>query len=94
MVVRDLSVYIDSDLAMTSHVQQTVSRCFSVLRQLCSIRRPVSTSAFQSLVVALVMSRLDYCNSLLAGWVTCQAHAASPFGSKLALDDSTVRTYY
>ena len=65
--VRDLGVYIDSDLSMKSHVQQTVSRCFSALRRLRSIRRQVPTAVFQSLVVALVVSWLDYCNSVLAG---------------------------
>ena len=65
--VHDLGVYIDSDLSMKSHVQQIVSRCFSALRRLRSIRRQVPTAVFQSLVVALVLSRLDYCNSVLAG---------------------------
>ena len=65
--VRDLGVYIDSDLSMKSHVQQIVSRCFSALRRLRSIRRQVPTAVFQSLVVTLVLSRLDYCNSVLAG---------------------------
>ena len=63
--VRDLGVFIDADLTMRTHVQRTVSRCFATLRQLRSIRRSVPTPVFQSLVVALVLSRLDYCNSLL-----------------------------
>jgi len=46
-------------------VQQTVSCCFATLRQLRSIRRSVPLSVFQLLVVALVVSRLDYFNSLL-----------------------------
>jgi len=50
---------------MQSHVRQTVSRCFAVLRQLRTVRRHVSTSVFRSLIVALVLSRLDYCNSIL-----------------------------
>ena len=65
--VRDLGVYIDSGLTMQSHVRQTVSRCFAGLRQLRTIRRQVPTSVFQSLIVALVPSRLDYCNSVLFG---------------------------
>jgi len=65
--VRDLGVYIDSGLKMQSHVRQTVSRCFAVLRQLRTVRRQVPTSVFQSLIVALVLSRLDYCNSVLFG---------------------------
>jgi len=46
-------------------VQQTASRCFATLRQLRSIRRCIPTSVFHFLVSALVLSRLDYCNSLL-----------------------------
>ena len=48
-------------------MRQTVPRCFAVLRQLRTVRRQVPTSVFQSLVVALVLSRLDYCNSVLFG---------------------------
>jgi len=44
-----------------------VSGCFAVLRQLRSIRRSVSDSVFHSLVVSLVMPRLDYCNATFAG---------------------------
>ena len=43
----------------------TMCRETYTLRQLRSIRRCVATSVFQSLVSALVLSRLDYCNSLL-----------------------------
>jgi len=50
---------------MRTHVQRTVSCCFATLRQLRSIRRSVPSSVFQLLVVALVLSWLDYCNSLL-----------------------------
>jgi len=64
--VRDLGVLIDSNVAMWSHVSRTVSGCFAELRQLRSIRRLVSDSVFHSLVVSLVMSRLDYCNATLA----------------------------
>jgi len=54
-----------TDLILQSHVQLTVSRCFDVLRQLRQIRRSVSTASFLALVVALVHSRLDYCNSVM-----------------------------
>jgi len=62
--VRDLGVLIDNDVAMRSHVSRTVSGCFAVLQQL---RSTVSDSVFHSLVVSLVMPRLDYCNATLAG---------------------------
>ena len=65
--VRDLGIFIGSDVTMRSHVARTVSGCFAVLRQLRSIRRSVPDSVFRTLVVALVMPRLDYGNATLAG---------------------------
>ena len=52
---------------MRTHVHKTVSRCFAVLRQLRQIRRSVPQPTFQSLVVTLVNTRLDYSNSALIG---------------------------
>jgi len=52
---------------METHVKRTVSSYFGMLRQLRSIRRQVPTAVFQSLVVALVLSRLGYCNGVLIG---------------------------
>ena len=57
-----LSVNIFTQIA--SHA---VSCCFAALRQLRQIRRSVPTATFQTLVVALVHSRLDYCNGVLVG---------------------------
>ena len=65
--LRDLGIYIDADISMQSHVARTVSSCFAVMRQLRSIRRSVTPAVMKSLVVALVLSRLDYGNSTLAG---------------------------
>jgi len=65
--VRDLGIYFDADLSMRCPVQKTVASCFAILRQLRSIRRSVPTSVYQALVVALVLSRLDYGNAVLVG---------------------------
>jgi len=65
--VRNLGVYLDGALSMQEHVARTVSRCFGALRQLRSIRNSITRPVLQSLAVALVLSRLDYCNSTLAG---------------------------
>ena len=46
-------------------------RCFAVLHQLHSICRFVPSSVYQSLVVALVLSRLDYGNVTVAGLPAC-----------------------
>ena len=52
---------------MRCHVQKTVANCFAVSRQLRGIRRSVPTSVYHTLVVALVLSRLDYGNAVLVG---------------------------
>jgi len=65
--VRDLGIYIDSDLSMRTQVTRTVAGCFAVLRQLRSIRRSVPDPVFQSLVVSLVLTKLDYGNATLTG---------------------------
>ena len=65
--VRDLGIYLDWDVSMRTHVSKVVSSCFAVLRRLRSIRSSVTRPAFVSLVVSLVLSRLDYCNATLAG---------------------------
>jgi len=64
--VRDLGIYIDSDLSMRTQVIRAVAGCFAVLHQLRSIRRSVPDPVFQSLVVSLVLTKLDYGNSTLA----------------------------
>ena len=65
--VRDLGVYIDADTAMTSHAVATVRSCFASLRQIRSVRRSLPRHALLTLIRALVISRVDYCNSVLAG---------------------------
>ena len=65
--VGNLGVTLDSHLSMKTHVQQTCRTCYYQLRQLRSVRRSLSFTACTSLVHAFITSRLDYCNSLLAG---------------------------
>jgi len=45
----------------------TAAGCFAVLHRIRSIRRSVTQPVLQSLVVALVLSRLDYCSTVLFG---------------------------
>ena len=71
-VVRDLGIYLDSSLSMTTHISKTVSGCFSTMRLIRSVRRSVSKAVLLSLVTALVLSRIDYGNATLAGLPTRQ----------------------
>jgi hypothetical protein len=65
--VRDLGVHLDADLSMRAHISKTVASCFASLRQIRSIRRSVPRPVLQSLVAALVISKLDYGSATLAG---------------------------
>jgi len=68
--VRNLGIFVDASLVMRTHVQRTVSECFAALRQLRQIRNSVPTASFKSLVVALVITRLDLGNDVLIGLPT------------------------
>ena len=55
------------DMAMRTHVTAVVRACFAALRQIRSMRRSLSRQALLTLVRALIVSKVDYCNSVLAG---------------------------
>jgi len=65
-VVRDLGVYLDNELTMNQHISRVVSSRFFQLRRLRQICRSVGEEVTKRLVTALVLSRLDYCNAVLA----------------------------
>jgi hypothetical protein len=65
--VRDLGIYIDADISGRTHVAKIISTCFSALRRLQSIRRSIPSTVYKTLVVSLVLSRLDYGNAALCG---------------------------
>ena len=58
---------LDSDASMRTHVSKTVSICFAALRQIRSIRQCVSRQVMLSMVVSLVLQRLDFGNATLVG---------------------------
>ena len=52
---------------MNAHVSYIARTCYFELRRLASIRRFLTSTATATLVSAFVLSRIDYCNSLLFG---------------------------
>jgi hypothetical protein len=65
--VRDLGVLLDSELSFGPHISQLVSRCFFQLRRIKSCVRALPLEAAKAVVNSFVISRIDYCNCLLAG---------------------------
>ena len=63
--VRCLGVMLDGELSFAEHIKQLSKGCFYQLRQLWSIRRLLTKESAKTLVHATVLSRVDYCNSVL-----------------------------
>ncbi|KAK3517719.1 hypothetical protein QTP70_016392, partial [Hemibagrus guttatus] len=63
----NLGVTMDNQLSFSSHVTNVTRSCWFLLYNIRRIRPFLSTQAIQVLVQSLIISRLDYCNSLLAG---------------------------
>ena len=57
----------DNQLSMKEHVQRGCTTAYYHLRQLRSIWGSLSADSCSTLVWAFITSRIDYCNSLLAG---------------------------
>ena len=53
-------------------MSQLVRSCFYQLRRIKTIRKFIPTSTAVVLVNSFIVSRVDYCNSLLAGLPICQ----------------------
>ncbi len=65
--VRNLGVIFDEQLTFKDHIAKTARSCRFSLHNIRKIRPFLTEHAAQLLVQALVISRLDYCNVLLAG---------------------------
>ncbi len=65
--VRNLGVIFDDQLTFKEHIAKTARSCRFALHNIRKIRPFLTEHAAQLLVQALVISRLDYGNALLAG---------------------------
>ncbi len=65
--VRNLGVIFDDQLTFKEHIAKTARSCRFVQHNIIKIRPFLTEHAAQLLVQALVISRMDYCNALLAG---------------------------
>lgn len=65
--VRNLGFWFDEHLSNNVHVNKICSNSMMMLRNIRSIRYKLDEDTTKTLVQCLVISRIDYCNSLLLG---------------------------
>ena len=65
--VRSLGVFLDQSLSFEKQISNICKTAYLELRRINSIRHLLTPDATKTLVCAFVLSRIDYCNSLLAG---------------------------
>ena len=65
--IKNLGVYLDSTISFDKQVSETYKACYFHIRALHHIRASLTTEASKTIAAAIVGSRLDFCNSLLAG---------------------------
>ena len=58
---------MDKELKSKIHINKTVSSCTYILRNIARVRHHLTHDATKTLVQALVLSKMDYCNSLILG---------------------------
>ena len=68
---KNLGAGFDSHLTMMHHVNSLCKSGFYHLRNIARIKNSLTRSALETIVHALVTSRIDYCNSLLGGAPDC-----------------------
>ena len=65
--IKSLGVPLDSKMSFDKHVSEVCRASYFHIRALHHIRSSLTTDATKTVASAIVGSRLDYCNSLLAG---------------------------
>ena len=65
--VRNLGVVIDSRLSFNEHVSSVCRSCYFHMKAFRQIRHSLTIDTSRTIARSIVMSRLDYCNSVLYG---------------------------
>ena len=84
--VKNLGLTLDCHLTMNAHVTNIARTCYFELRRLASIRRFLTSTTTATLVSAFVLSRIDYCSSLLFGSthdVTCHLQRIQNYAARV-----------
>ena len=65
--VQNLGMIFDDKLSMKQQVSKVCQSTYLKLHRISSFRHVLTVEATKTLVTSLVLSPLDYCNSLLSG---------------------------
>ena len=69
--VWNLGFYYDSQLKNITHINKLTSTLFATINKISKIRHMLDINMTKILKQALVLSKVDYCNSLLLGTTNC-----------------------
>jgi hypothetical protein len=70
-IAKNLAVTLDNTLSFSANIKAVTRSCRFMLCNICRVRPYLTKEAAQVLMQALVISRLDYRNSLLAAILAC-----------------------
>ena len=65
--VRNLGVMFDESLSLSNHVSMLCQKMFFEIRNISFNRKYMPNDVVSQLMVSLVLSKMDYCNSLFTG---------------------------
>ena len=65
--VKNLGTWIDSNMSLQVNINNTCKAAYYYITNVRRIRKYLSNQATQTLVHALIIGRIDYCNSILYG---------------------------
>ena len=64
---KSLGVCLDNRFTFGKQIYATASLCFATLRKLAKLKPYLNSDQLRTLVTALILSKIDYCNSLYYG---------------------------
>ena len=65
--VKNLGVLFDEELSLSPHITSLCNQMFMQIRKICLCRKFLPDDVVVQLMVSLVLSKMDYCNSLFTG---------------------------
>ena len=92
-VVRNLGTWLDENRNMVTHINKTCKASCFHLYNIRRIRKFLTKEATEALVHALIMGRVDYCNSLLFGLPSIHLSKLQRIQNSAALPVCSVSRY-